>query len=93
MKHEIGAFRQDLATIAPGSGDGDLGGFLADFFGDMVRALSEFFRRVGLLGIATLAALGYKVSDAEKAVRKAVDILGEDVSTEELVRTALSNKK
>jgi len=40
--------------------------------------------------IAAMTALGYKVADADKAVRKAVKNLGEDAATEDLIRAALS---
>ncbi len=42
--------------------------------------------------VAALMALGYKAGDADKAVRKAVDALGSDTSTEDLVRAAFSKK-
>ena len=39
--------------------------------------------------LAALLTLGYKATDADKAVRQAADALGPDVSTEELIRKAL----
>ena len=39
--------------------------------------------------IAALLTLGYKATDADKAVRQASDALGPEVSTEELIRKAL----
>jgi Holliday junction resolvasome RuvABC DNA-binding subunit len=40
-----------------------------------------------------LVALGYKAGDADKAVRKAAEALGEDTSTEDLIRAAFSKKR
>ena len=40
--------------------------------------------------VATLVALGYKLPDADKAVRKSLEKLGSQASTEELVKAALS---
>jgi Holliday junction resolvasome RuvABC DNA-binding subunit len=37
-------------------------------------------------------ALGYKAADADKAVRQAVESLGPDSNTEDLVRAAFSQK-
>ncbi|MBG28883.1 MAG: Holliday junction branch migration protein RuvA [Opitutae bacterium] len=42
--------------------------------------------------VAALIALGYKAGDADKAVRKAVDTLGEGTPTEELIKAAFSKK-
>lgn len=39
--------------------------------------------------VAALVALGYKLADADKAVRKAADKLGADANTETLIRAAL----
>jgi len=39
--------------------------------------------------VAALMALGYKLPDADKAVRRAVERLGAEAATEELVRAAL----
>lgn len=39
--------------------------------------------------VAALIALGYKLPDADKSVRKAVKSLGEDASTEAIIRAAL----
>jgi len=39
--------------------------------------------------VLALVTLGYKASDADKAVRKAWSALGSDVSSEELIKTAL----
>jgi len=39
--------------------------------------------------IAALIALGYKLADADKSVRKAVKTTGEDASTESIIRAAL----
>ena len=39
--------------------------------------------------LAALLTLGYKATDADKAVRQAADALGPGVSTEELIRKAL----
>lgn len=38
--------------------------------------------------VSALAALGYKIADADKAVRKAAEKLGENASTEELLKQA-----
>ena len=38
---------------------------------------------------SALLTLGYKATDADKAVRQAADALGPGVSTEELIRKAL----
>ena len=43
--------------------------------------------------VAALVALGYKAGDADKAVRKAAEALGEDTSTEDLIRAAISKKR
>ena len=43
--------------------------------------------------VAALVALGYKAGDADKAVRKAAEALGEDTSTEDLIRAAFSKKR
>ncbi|MGE9295487.1 MAG: Holliday junction branch migration protein RuvA [Puniceicoccales bacterium] len=40
--------------------------------------------------ISALVALGYKLADADKSVRKAIKALGDDASTEALIRGALS---
>lgn len=42
--------------------------------------------------VAALIALGYKAVDADKAVSKAVDAMGEDTPTEDLIRAAFSKK-
>ena len=42
--------------------------------------------------VAALMALGYKAGDADKAVRKAVETLGEDTPTEDLIKAAFSKK-
>ena len=39
--------------------------------------------------LTALLTLGYKATDADKAVRQAADALGAEVSTEELIRKAL----
>jgi len=39
--------------------------------------------------LAALLTLGYKATDADKAIRQAVDALGPDAATEELIRKAL----
>lgn len=39
--------------------------------------------------VAALVALGYKLADADKSVRKALKKQGDDASTEELIRAAL----
>lgn len=39
--------------------------------------------------LTALLTLGYKATDADKAVRQAAEVLGSDVSTEELIRKAL----
>jgi Holliday junction DNA helicase RuvA len=39
--------------------------------------------------LSALIALGYKPAEADKAIRKALQTLGEDATTEALVRTAL----
>jgi len=41
--------------------------------------------------VAALVALGYKLTDADKAVRKATEKLTEPASTEQLVKLALKN--
>lgn len=41
--------------------------------------------------IAALIALGYKSTDAEKAIQRSMSKLGNDASTENLIRTALNN--
>ncbi|MEO0793742.1 MAG: Holliday junction branch migration protein RuvA [Verrucomicrobiota bacterium] len=41
--------------------------------------------------VSALLALGYKLADADKSVRKASKKLGDDASTEELIRGALSS--
>ena len=43
--------------------------------------------------VSALVALGYKVGEADKAVRKAVESLGPDATTEALVKAAFSKKK
>ena len=43
--------------------------------------------------VSALVALGYKVGEADKAVRKAVDVLGPEATTESLVKEAFSKKK
>ena len=42
--------------------------------------------------VAALMALGYKTADADKAVRQAVESLGPDSNTEDLVRAAFAKK-
>ena len=42
--------------------------------------------------VAALMALGYKAGDADKAVSKAVEAMGEDTPTEDLIRAAFSKK-
>lgn len=42
--------------------------------------------------MAALVALGYKASEADKAVRKASEALGPETTTEDLIRTAFSKK-
>ena len=42
--------------------------------------------------IAALVELGYKLSDADKAVRKVLPLLGDNPSTEEILKRALSDK-
>ena len=42
--------------------------------------------------VAALMALGYKAGDADKAVRKAVESLGDDTPTEDLIKAAFSKK-
>lgn len=42
--------------------------------------------------VAALMALGYKAADADKAVRQAVESLGPDSNTEDLVRAAFAKK-
>ncbi len=42
--------------------------------------------------VAALMALGYKAGDADRAVRKAGETLGPDISTEDLIRAAFSKK-
>lgn len=42
--------------------------------------------------VAALMALGYKAGDADKSVRKAVETLGEDTPTEDLIKAAFSKK-
>jgi len=39
--------------------------------------------------VSALLTLGYKATDADLAVRRAAESLGEKVSTEELIRKAL----
>lgn len=41
--------------------------------------------------LAALMALGYKPADADKAIRKALQTLGDEATTETLVRAALRN--
>jgi len=43
--------------------------------------------------VSALVALGYKVGEADKAVRKAVESLGPEATTEALVKEAFSKKK
>ena len=40
--------------------------------------------------VAALTALGYKLPDADKAVRKAISALGDAAKTEAIIRTALN---
>lgn len=41
--------------------------------------------------ISALISLGYKSTDAEKAIQRSISKLGNDASTENLIRTALNN--
>ncbi|MDR1402050.1 MAG: Holliday junction branch migration protein RuvA [Puniceicoccales bacterium] len=41
--------------------------------------------------MAALISLGYKIADAEKAVRKSMEALGGDAPTEKIIRSALSS--
>ncbi len=41
--------------------------------------------------IAALISLGYKANDAEKAIQRSISKLGNDASTENLIRTALNS--
>lgn len=41
--------------------------------------------------IAALLSLGYKSADAEKAVRKSMELLGNDAPTEAIIRSALNS--
>ncbi|MDR1890753.1 MAG: Holliday junction branch migration protein RuvA [Puniceicoccales bacterium] len=40
--------------------------------------------------MAALVSLGYKTADAERAIRQAIERLGGDASTEEIIRSALN---
>lgn len=41
--------------------------------------------------IAALISLGYKANDAEKAIQRSISKLGNDASTENLIRSALNS--
>jgi Holliday junction DNA helicase RuvA len=41
--------------------------------------------------MSALISLGYKPPDAERAIRKSIEQLGEDASTEKIIRSALSS--
>ncbi|MDR1414115.1 MAG: Holliday junction branch migration protein RuvA [Puniceicoccales bacterium] len=41
--------------------------------------------------MAALISLGYKMGDAEKAIRKSMELLGSDAPTEKIIRSALSS--
>lgn len=43
--------------------------------------------------VSALVALGYKVGEADKAVRKAMDVLGPEATTEALVKEAFSKRR
>src|ERR1039457_387905 len=65
MIEEIGGFRRQLAFLAPDTLDDRLDGLLAQFLGDLFRALGKKASGIGLGRIAPLAAFDHLVEAVE----------------------------